>query len=92
MAGKFIHRDCKRAGIATVDASGKVIDFHALRHTFVTSLAKAGVHPSKAQRLARHSTIALTMNVYTSLDVDDLRDALNTLPGGQEAINTLPSN
>jgi len=79
MGGKFLKRDLKRAGIAYVDAHGRYADFHALRHTFITSLAKAGVHPAKAQRLARHSTIALTMNVYTSLDVDDLRDDLARL-------------
>jgi integrase len=75
-AGRILKRDLKRAGIPYRDASGRVADFHSLRHTFITSLAKRGVHPAKAQRLARHSTIALTMNVYTSLAVDDLRDAV----------------
>jgi integrase len=42
-----------------------VVDFHALRHTFITSLAAAGVHPKTAQMLARHSTITLTMDRYT---------------------------
>lgn len=78
-AGKFFQRDLKRAGIPYRDESGRVADFHSLRHTFITSLAKAGVHPSKAQRLARHSTINLTMNVYTSLEIDDLRSALDTV-------------
>ena len=78
-AGKMLKRDLKRTGIAYRDAAGRVVDFHSLRYTFITSLAKAGVHPAKAQRLARHSTIALTMNVYTSLDVDDLREAVEKL-------------
>jgi len=77
--GRFLKRDLKRAGIAYRDAAGKVADFHSLRVTFVTSLAKLGVHPAKAQRLARHSTVTLTMNVYTSLDVDDLRSAVSDL-------------
>jgi integrase len=75
-AGKILKRDLKRAGIEYRDASGRVVDFHALRYTFITSLAKRGVHPAKAQRLARHSTITLTMDVYTSLDLDDLREAV----------------
>lgn len=79
-AGKIFAVDLKRAGIAHVDANGHYVDFHSLRHTFITSLARAGVHPSKAQRLARHSTITLTMNVYTTLNVDELRSALDTLP------------
>jgi len=79
-AGRILKRDLKRASVAYVDPEGRYADFHSLRHTFITSLAKAGVHPSKAQRLARHSTIALTMNIYTTLDVDDLRDAVASLP------------
>lgn len=79
-AGKFFQCDLKRAGINNQDANGKRIDFHSLRYTFITSLAKAGVHPSKAQRLARHSDINLTMGVYTSLEIDDLREAVDSLP------------
>jgi integrase len=75
-AGKILKRDLKRAGIEYRDASGRVVDFHGLRYTFITTLAKAGVHPAKAQRLARHSTITLTMDVYTALDLDDLREAV----------------
>jgi integrase len=78
-AGKFLKRDMKRAGIPYRDATGRVADFHSLRYTFITTLAKAGVHPAKAQRLARHSTVTLTMNVYTSLDVDDLREAVSAI-------------
>ena len=79
-AGKFFQRDLKRAGIANVDELGRRVDFHSLRYTFITSLALAGVHPAKAQRLARHSDINLTMGVYTSLNVDDLRDAISSIP------------
>lgn len=79
--GKIFARDAKAAGIVLVDPHDHRtrVDFHSLRVTFITSLALAGVHPSKAQRLARHSDINLTMNVYTSLSVDDLRDAVGSL-------------
>lgn len=63
-----------------LDALGRRVDFHSLRYTFITSLALAGVHPAKAQRLARNSDINLTMGVYTSLSVDDLREAVSLLP------------
>lgn len=46
------------------DADGKVIDSHSLRHTFITNLIIAGVHPRTAQTLARQSTITLTMDRY----------------------------
>jgi integrase len=35
------------------------------RHTFITNLALAGVHPAVAQKLARHFSIELTMKYYT---------------------------
>src|SRR5262249_33397697 len=62
------------------DAAGRVFDFHALRHQYVSNLAAAGVHPKIAQTLARHSTIALTMNRYTHLAVHDLAASVNSLP------------
>jgi integrase len=67
--------------LAPVDHAGRVVDFHALRHTFISSLARSGVHPRTAQALARHSTINLTMNACTPLLKGDEAAALATLPG-----------
>ncbi|MCA9124445.1 MAG: site-specific integrase [Planctomycetaceae bacterium] len=63
------------------DAAGRVFDFHSLRHQYISQLAAAGVHPKTAQTLARHSTIQLTMDRYTHLQVSDLTGALDQLPG-----------
>lgn len=79
-AGKMLQHDLKAAGIPYVDANGLYADFHALRHTFITNMVKSGVNPKTAQSLARHSTIDLTMNVYTSLTVNDQASALASLP------------
>ena len=62
------------------DDVGRVADFHSLRHTFISNLARGGVHPKVAQTLARHSTITLTMDRYTHSAMGDLQDALDTLP------------
>jgi integrase len=78
-AGVMLKHDLKVAGIPYVDESGRYGDFHALRHTFITNLVKSGVSPKAAQALARHSTIDLTMNVYTSLTVQDQASALASL-------------
>ena len=44
-------------------------------------VARIGWSPSrKAQHLARHSDINLTMGIYTSLNVDDLRDVVSLIP------------
>jgi integrase len=80
-ASRMIRSDLKRAGIAYADGQGRVVDFHALRHTFITQLARSGVHPAKAKELARHSTITLTMDVYSHVTADELRDALDSVPG-----------
>jgi len=72
--------DLIEAGIAPTDSEGRVVDFHALRHTFITGLASGGVHPKTAQALARHSTITLTMDRYTHTHRGDEAAALNVLP------------
>jgi integrase len=59
-----------------VDEDGRVLDLHGLRHTFITGLALACVHPRTAQELARHSDIRLTMKTYTHHQVRDLADAV----------------
>ena len=76
----MLKQDLKTAGIPYVDENGLYADFHALRHTFITNMVKAGVNPKTAQSLARHSTIDLTMNVYTYLTVSDQASALESLP------------
>jgi len=61
------------------DTSGHVADFHALRHTFITRLARSGVTPAVAKSLARHSTIMLTMDHYTHTVIGEERAALDRL-------------
>jgi integrase len=60
--------------------AGYVVDFHALRMTFITNLTRSGVAPKTAQLLARHSDINLTMNTYTMLGVLDQASAVQSLP------------
>jgi integrase len=61
-------------------AADESVDFHALRHSFITLLASSGVHPKLAQQLARHSTITLTMDRYSHCQLRDLTTAVETLP------------
>ena len=65
---------------------GKDYDFHALRHQFITGLARAGVSLKSAQELARHSKPELTANVYTHLSIKDTAadvEKLQPIPTGQ---------
>ena len=70
----------KSCFLADTDSAGRVLDFHSLRHTFISNLARGGVHPKNAQALARHSTINLTMNVYTHTVLGDLANDVDKLP------------
>jgi len=93
---RILDRDLVAAGIARRvkigpqkwksdkrDARGRPVDVHAMRTTYGTLLSKGGVAPRVAQAAMRHSTIDLTMNVYTDpklLDVQGALDALTPLP------------
>lgn len=77
---KVFDADLAAAGIAKTDGAGRVLDVHGLRVTFGTMLARAGVGLATAQRLMRHSTPALTANVYTILELTDTGAAVNALP------------
>lgn len=68
---QMLRRDLEAARI---EPSG--VDFHSLRHTFVSHLIAGGANPKVVQSLARHSTITLTMDRYAHADETDLRAAL----------------
>lgn len=52
---------------------------HELRHTFSTSLARNKVHPRIIQDLMRHADMRMSEEVYTHVDLDDMRRAVNGL-------------
>ncbi len=66
--------------LAYVNESGEYADFHSLRHSFLTELARSGVHPKIAQALARHSTISLTLDRYSHTVLGEQGDAVESLP------------
>lgn len=76
---RHLKRLLKRAQIDRVDARGEKVDFHALRHSFASRLARNGVPLTQAQRLLGHSDPKLTAQVYTHLDVEDLRGAIESM-------------
>jgi excisionase family DNA binding protein len=80
VGAEMLRMDLDAAAIAYRDSLGRYFDFHAMRGQFISFLAAKGVHPKVAQVLARHSTIKLTMDYYTHLDVFDVAGALDKLP------------
>ena len=79
-AAEMLRADLDAAGIPYRDTDGRVCDFHALRHSFITLLERSGASPKLAQDLARHSDIRLTMNVYTHTALYDRAGAVESLP------------
>jgi integrase len=77
---RILDRDLQAAGIAKADERGRTLDVHALRHSFGTLLSRGGVSPRTAQSAMRHSSIDLTMNVYTDPKLLDVHGALDSLP------------
>ena len=78
-AALMIEQDLTAAGIEYENDQGRA-DFHSLRHTFITNLYLARVHPADAMVLARHSSIVLTMNYYTHVIRPSLQGIIDAQP------------
>ncbi|MCB9833591.1 MAG: site-specific integrase [Planctomycetes bacterium] len=74
------HRIIKRAGIEKKTEKGSMT-IHSMRHTFCTMLARAGVPLIEAQKLMGHSDPKLTAAIYSHVEAEDLRPAIDRLPG-----------
>ncbi|MBK6938808.1 MAG: site-specific integrase [Planctomycetes bacterium] len=74
------HDDLKAAKVNNDGLDGRKLDVHALRATFATRLARAGVAPQLAKRLLRHSDVKVTLQHYTKLELADLSGAVAKLP------------
>ena len=57
---------------------------HELRHSYLTALARSGVHPKVMQALADHANCAITMDIYTHTDMTAKRDAAEALKRSME--------
>ncbi|MEJ7784936.1 MAG: tyrosine-type recombinase/integrase, partial [Solirubrobacteraceae bacterium] len=61
---------------------------HALRHTFCTHLADAGVAIDVIRELAGHADIRTT-TIYTAVHDDRLEDAIATAAGRRRGLGRL---
>lgn len=75
-----LRSDLLFAGIEPVDQAGRVVDFHALRHTFAQLQALARVPRRVAQGLLRHTDPSLTEQVYQHDERADRVRAIESLP------------
>jgi len=75
-----LFRDMEKASIPKVDPGGRKLDFHSLRYTFATNLAKNGATQRVTQELMRHSDPKLTAQVYTDASQLPTSQAVHDLP------------
>jgi integrase len=72
--GNVIRADLRALGM---DAPG--VDFHSLRHSFISRLALSDAPPKIVQALARHSDPRLTFAVYAHVRLHDMSKHVETL-------------
>lgn len=62
---------------------------HLLRHSFVTNLIQAGADPKTAAQLARHGSIQTTLEIYTQINEERMREVLDqTYPSPKKDYKT----
>ncbi len=76
----MLRADLDAAGIPYRDDAGRVLDFHSLRHTYVSFLVRGSGSVKAVQELSRHSTPSLTIGRYAHARLHDLTGALSSLP------------
>ena len=82
--GNYIHDSFIKTTLKQMSKKTNIyFHFHMLRHTFISNLANNGVEPQIAKELARHSDIATTMNIYTHVNEDRQKQAINNVFGSK---------
>ena len=67
-----LNRTLVRAGL-------QHIRFHDLRHTAATLMLRQGVHPKMASEMLGHSTIAITLDLYSHITPTMQRQAADAI-------------
>jgi len=76
-ASRMVRMDLAAAGIPYETDAG-VVDFHALRHAYITSLVASGAHVKTVQVLARHLTPDLAIRLYAHSTSDEATQAADS--------------
>ncbi len=76
-AMRVLDRLLAAADIERVDAHGRSLDLHALRHTAASRMARNGAPLAVTQRILGHSDPKLTARVYVHLGVEEMRRAVD---------------
>lgn len=79
----WLRADLTAAGLPVDDPTGRPVTFHGLRRRYVSGLVESGADPKQLQTLARHSSPALTLQVYAEASRPKLAALVDKLPGGR---------
>lgn len=82
--GRTFYNLIEKAGLEDVN-------LHALRHTFATRLLESGEHPKVVQELLGHSSITMTLDIYSHVMPDIKEKAIKKLDSIYEQKET-PAN
>ncbi|MBQ0064368.1 MAG: site-specific integrase [Firmicutes bacterium] len=52
---------------------------HVCRHTYCSLMIKSGANPKTVQKLMGHASIEITMDLYTHMNIDDIKDDIDSL-------------
>lgn len=75
---KYFKSICKKYNSTHEEQMPKITP-HICRHTFCSNMAKAGANPKFLQYIMGHSDIGITLNTYTHVNVDDVKDEVRKL-------------
>jgi len=85
---RWDNRNLRRVWSRCLDASGiRQVRFHDLRHAFASALAQQGAPPKYVQSQLGHSSIQVTMDVYSHLFETRDRGWVNRLDEPQEMVS-----
>lgn len=71
--GAYLKRACQKFNRIYKDEL-PIITPHVCRHTFCSNCARNGMNPKTLQTIMGHASIEFTLDVYTHLEVEDVRD------------------
>ena len=54
---------------------------HVCRHTYCSNMAKSGMNPKVLQYLMGHSSIGVTLDVYSHINFEDAMDEASKYEG-----------
>ncbi len=70
----YFNKVIEKAGLGSIG-----ITFHALRHTFATRGLENGINPKVMQEILGHTSITMTLDLYSHVLPDIKKDAINKL-------------